>query len=258
MTTTIPEPETLQNRLRKLGLYGLLNHLDEILEEEWLPRILDIEETERRRRSLERRLKNARIGRFKPMADFDWKWPKTIDRALVDELFTFGFVEEAANVVLLGPSAVGKTMIAKNLTHQAILRGFSARFITASDMLHDLAAQDSDTSLARRLRRYTQPQLLAVDEVGYLAYDTRYADLFFDVVTRRYQQRSVVLTTNKPFGEWDQVFANAACVVALIDRLVHKAEIVAIDGESFRFKEAKERAAHKAKTRARRRKIKSK
>ena len=256
--TTIPEPETLQNRLRNLGLYGLMSHLDEILEEEWLPRILDIEETERRRRSLERRLKNARIGRFKPMADFDWKWPKTIDRALVDELFTFGFVEEAANVVLLGPNAVGKTMIAKNLTHQAILRGFTARFITASDMLHDLAAQDSDISLARRLRRYTQPQLLAVDEVGYLAYNTRYADLFFDVVTRRYQQRSIVLTTNKPFGEWNQVFANAACVVALIDRLVHKAEIAAIDGASYRFKEAKERAALKAKTRARRRKPKSK
>ncbi len=255
-TTTIPDPETLQNRLRRLGLYGLLSHLDELLEERWLPRILDIEETERR--SLERRLKNARIGKFKPMADFDWNWPKTIDRALIDELFTFGFVEEAANVVLLGPNAVGKTMIAQNLTHQAILRGFTARFITASDMLHDLAAQDSDTSLARRLRRYTQPQLLAVDEVGYLAYDTRYADLFFDVVTRRYQQRSIVLTTNKPFGEWNQVFANAACVVALIDRLVHKAEIAAIDGDSYRFKEAKERAARKAKTRARRRKTKAK
>jgi len=219
-TTTIPEPDTLRSRIRRLGLYGLLTHVDEILEEDWLPRLLDIEEAERKRRSLERRLKNARIGSFKSMADFDWKWPAQIDRPLVDELFTFDFVEEAANVVLLGPNAVGKTMIAKNLTHQAILRGFTARFITASDMLHDLAAQDSDTSLARRLRRYTQPRLLAIDEVGYLAYDTRYADLFFDVVTRRYQQRSIVLTTNKPFGEWNQVFPNAACVVALIDRLV--------------------------------------
>lgn len=257
-TTTIPEPETLQNRLRNLGLYGLLSHLDEILEEKWLPRILDIEETERRRRSLERRLKNARIGRFKPMADFDWKWPKTIDRPLTEELFTFGFIEEAANVVLLGPNGVGKTMIAKNLAHQAILRGHTAHFTTASDMLHDLAAQDSEASLARRLRRYTRPQLLAVDEVGYLAYDNRYADLLFEVVTRRYRQRSIVLTTNKVFGEWNEVFPNAACVVALVDRLVHKAEIAAIDGESYRFKEAKERAALKAKTRARRRKTKSK
>lgn len=250
-TITSPQPETVRDRLRRLGLYGLLSHLDEILEEDWLPRLLDIEETERKRRSLERRLRNARISKFKPMVDFDWKWPTQIDRPLIDELFTFSFIEEAANVVLLGPNAVGKTMIAKNLIHQATLRGFTARFITASDMLHDLAAQDSDKSLARRLRRYTQPQLLAVDEVGYLAYDTRYADLFFDLVTRRYQHRSIVLTTNKPFGEWNQVFPNAACVVALIDRLVHKAEIVSIEGESYRLKEAKERAAQKAKTRAR-------
>ena len=256
--TTIPEPETLQNRLRNLGLYGLLNHLDEILEEEWLPRILDIEETERKRRSLERRLKNARIGSFKSMADFDWEWPEAVDRQLIEELFTFGFVEESANVVLLGSNGLGKTMIAKNLAHQAILRGFTARFTTASDMLHDLAAQDSDASLARRLRRYTQPQLLAVDEFGYLAYDTRYADLLFEVVTRRYQKRSIVLTTNKIFGEWNDVFPNAACVVALIDRLVHKAEIASIQGQSYRLKEAKERAARKAKTRTRRRGRKSK
>lgn len=256
--TTTPEPETVQDRLRRLGLYGLLTQVDEILEEDWLPRVLDIEEAERRRRSLERRLKNARIGSFRSMADFDWKWPKTIDRQLADELFTFDFIEEAANVVLLGPNGVGKTMIAKNLAHQAILRGFTARFTTASDMLRDLAAQDSDASLARRLRRYTQPQLLAVDEVGYLAYDTRYADLLFEIVTRRYQQRSIVLTTNKPFGEWNDVFPNAACVVALIDRLVHKAEILSIAGESYRLKEAKKRAAAKAKTRAQRRSRKSK
>ena len=257
-TTTIPESETLKNRLRGLGLYGLLAHTDEILNEDWLPRLLDMEETERKRRSLERRLKNACIGRFKLMADFDWKWPKTIDRQLTDELFSFDFIEEAANVVFLGPNGVGKTMIAKNLAHQAILRGFTARFTTASDMLHDLAAQDSDASLARRLRRYTQPQLLAIDEVGYLAYDARYADLLFEIVTRRYQQRSIVLTTNKPFGEWNDVFPNAACVVTLVDRLVHKAEIVSIKGESYRLKEAKERAATKAKNRARRRKTKAK
>ena len=257
-TTTISEPDTLTSRIRRLGLYGLLTHVDEIRDEDWLPRLLDIEEAERKRRSLERRLKNARIGAFKPMADFDWEWPEAIDRQLIDELFTFGFVEEAANVVLLGSNGLGKSMIAKNLAHQAILRGFTARFTTASDMLHDLAAQDSDASLARRLRRYTQPQLLAVDEVGYLAYDTRYADLLFEVVTRRYQQRSIVLTTNKVFGEWNDVFPNAACVVTLIDRLVHKAAIASIEGESYRLKEAKERAARKAKTRAKPRRRKSK
>jgi len=111
-------------------------------------------------------------------------------------------------------------------------------------MLHDLAAQDNSTQLSRRLRRYTTPSVVCIDEVGYLAYDTRYADLLFEVITRRYQlRRPLVLTTNKTFTEWNQVFPNATCVVALIDRLVHRSEILSIDGDSYRLKEAKERAA---------------
>ena len=120
-------------------------------------------------------------------------------------------------------------------------------------MLHDLAAQDSSIALARRLRRYTSPTILAIDEVGYLSYDARYADLLLEVVTRRYQNRPILLTTNKAFGEWNQVFPNAACVVALIDRLLHRAEIVALEGKSYRLKEAKERAERKAKTRTKQR-----
>ena len=139
-------------------------------------------------------------------------------------------------------------MLAKNLAHQAILHGRTASFTLASDMLHDLAAQESTTALARRLRRYTSPTVLAIDEVGYLSYDARYADLLFEVVTRRYQQRPIILTTNKAFGEWNQVFPNAACVVTLVDRLLHRAEILALEG--YRLKEAQERATRKAKSRA--------
>jgi len=253
--TTIPtstDIEALRARLQRLRLYGLLAQDDALFTEPWVERLLHIEETERQRRSLERRFADARLGAFKPIADFDWDWPDNIDRPLIDELFSFDFVADAANVVLLGPNGVGKSMLAKNLLHQGVLHGFTARFTTASDMLHDLAAQDSDASLARRLRRYTQPLLLCVDEVGYLAYDNRYADLFFEVVTRRYLQRPIVLTTNKVFGEWNDVFPNAACVVTLVDRLVHRSELLSIEGESFRLKEAKERADKRAKSRPRR------
>ena len=243
--------EVARARLRRLGFYGAATHAETLLTEPWLERLLELEESERARRSLKRRLDNARLGAFKPVADFDWAWPAKCDRSAIEELFSLAFVEEAANVVLIGPNGLGKSMLLKNLTHQAVLHGLSARFTLASDMLHDLAAQDSSIALARRIGRYTRPAVLSIDEVGYLSYDARYADLLFEVVTRRYeQQRSILLTTNKPFGEWNQVFPNAACVVTLVDRLLHRAEIVALEGKSYRLKEAQERAARKTKSRS--------
>ena len=243
--------DTARSGLRRLGFYGLLAQADTLLTEPWLERVIAIEETERARRSLKRRLDYARLGAFKPIADFDWSWPTKCDRGAIEELFALGFLTEAANVVLIGPNGLGKTMLLKNLAHHAVLHGHSARFTLASDMLHDLAAQDSTVALARRLRRYTRSTLLAIDEVGYLSYDARYADLLFEVITRRYElRRPVLLSTNKAFAEWNQVFPNAACVVALVDRLLHRAEIISLDGKSYRFKEAQERTARKAKSRA--------
>ena len=254
MTTPQPirkTPETLRQRAQQLGLYGLLNRLDELQDEAWVETLLALEEEERGRRSLERRLRNAKLGRFKPMADFDWAWPKKIDKELVEELFRLDFLNEAANVVLAGPNGVGKTMIAKNLAHQAVLKGFSVRFSSASEILNDLAAQEGGRALTTRLKHYGRPSLLVVDELGYLSSTARHADLLFEIVTRRYQEKSIVLTTNKPFAQWNDVFEGSACVVTLIDRLVHKAEILQIDGESYRLKEAKERAAKNAARRAR-------
>ena len=227
-----PTPPTLslesaRTQLRRLGFYGLLAQAETLLAEPWLERVIELEESERARRSLKRRLDNARLGAFKPIADFDWSWPAKCDRGAIEELFSLAFLTEAANVVLIGPNGLSKTMLLKNLT-----------------------PQDSTVALARRLRRYTRCALLTIDEVGYLSYDPRYADLLFEVITRRYElQRPIALSTNKAFGEWNQVFPNAACVVALVDRLLHRAEIVALDGKSFRFKEAQERAARKAKSR---------
>ena len=250
--TPTPEPDSVRQRLRDAGLYGLAAQDDTVLTEPWVEQVIDIEDRERKRRSLERRLTNARISAFKPIADFDWAWPNRIDRPLIEELFSLAFVHDATNVVLLGPNGIGKTMLVKNLLHHAVLNGFTARFAMASDMLHELASQDSDASLARRLRRFTQPQLLAIDEVGYLNYDNRYADLLFEVVTRRYLNSPVLITTNKPFSEWTDVFSSAACVVTLVDRLIHRSEIVQLDGESYRLKEAREHSAKRSKARSRR------
>jgi DNA replication protein DnaC len=190
------------------------------------------------RHRVERRLRDARLGRFKPMADWEWDWPKQIHRPTVERVFTLDFLAKRENVVLVAAHGLGKTMLAKNLVHHAILAGHSARFLTASDLILDLTGQETARALQRRLRTYVRPSLLAVDEIGYLTYDAHAADLLFQVVSRRYEAKSIIFTTNLPFKQWDTVFPNASCAVALIDRLTHHAEIISIEGESYRKREA--------------------
>ena len=246
MKTTETRNDVLRTRLRQLGLFGLLARAEDIASKPWLDEVLNIEETEQQRRSLARRLRHARIGAFKPLSDFDWSWPRKVDRHGIEELLGLEFLSEGVNIILVGPNGVGKTMIVKNLAHHTLAQGNTVRVTSASDMLADLAAQESSAALGRRLRRYTTPRLLCIDEVGYLSYSNRYADLLFEVVTRRYdQQKSVVVSTNKAFNEWSEVFPHAACTVTLVDRLVHRSEIYEIDGDSYRLKEAQERAARR-------------
>ena len=241
----------LRDQAGELRLHGLLGRWAEVMgqpeQARWVAQLLGWEAAERHRRSLERRLRAAHIGRFKPLADFDWQWPTQCDRAAVERLMTLDFLEDASNVVLVGPNGVGKTMCACNLGYQAVLAGHTALFITAGQLLGELAALDSDSALRRRLRFYAAPDVLLIDEVGYLSYSNRHADLLFELVSRRYEHKSTVVTTNRAFAEWGEVFPNAACVVSLVDRLMHRAEVVRIQGKSYRQKEADEReAARKA------------
>ncbi len=238
--------DSLKARAKGLKLNGLLSHWTDIGPEPWVARLIEWEEAERAKRSLERRLSAAKIGRFKPLCDFDWDWPEKCDRGAIEELMTLEFLKEATNVVLIGPNGVGKTMLARNIAHQALIHGHTVLFMSAGEMLAELSALDSDSALRRKLRHYGAPSLLCVDEVGYLSYGNRHADLFFELISRRYETKSILLTTNKSFSDWPEVFPNASCVVSMVDRITHHAEIISIDGESYRIKEAKERAAKKA------------
>jgi DNA replication protein DnaC len=245
----------LERQAQQLKLHGLLAHWQQVHDQPWLVQLLAWEEQERARRGLERRLRDARIGAFKPIADFDWTWPKKIDRLQVEDLFRLEWLASATNIVLVGPNGIGKTMIAKNLAHQALVAGATVRCLTASELLNTLADQTTSTSLQRKLVRFCQPQLLVIDELAYLSYDSRYADLLFEVVSRRYLQRPLLITTNKEFSKWHEVFPNATSVVTLIDRLIHRCEIINMDGESFRLKESKEEARRRAQQRAARRSV---
>ncbi len=254
VSTTMTKTE-LTEQLRALGLLRTAEDLDDFLaratKQRWSPQVL-LEElarqeiAERERRSLERRLRAAKLGRFKPIDEFDWNWPKKIDRAVLDRALSGQLVRERENLILVAAQGLGKTMLARNIAHAAVLQGHSALFIEASRMLLDLGAQDSGRSLERRLRHYAKPTLLCIDEVGYLSYDARAADLLFEVVSRRYEKKSVVITSNLAFKDWPTIFPNASCVTALIDRLTHHADICLIEGQSYRRREAEARRKKKA------------
>jgi DNA replication protein DnaC len=244
----------LADQLSALGLRATAAQLDDLvalaIKRRWSPmqlleHLAEREQQERTRRSLERRLARSRLGRFTPMTAFDWAWPKRIDRAAIEAALTLDFLGDARNIVLVAPQGLGKTMIAQNIAHAAVLGGAHVLFTTAAQLLLDLGSQDSARGLARRLTYYATRTLLAIDEIGFLSYDARAADLLFQVVSRRYERRSLVITTNLPFSEWPTIFPNAATATALIDRLVHHAEIITIEGDSYRRRvaEAKRKPA---------------
>ncbi len=247
--TTPNPPADLRAALTALGMRFVAQGLDDFIARatknrlgpvQTLEEMARVESLERGRKSTERRLGRSHLGRFKPMADFDWTWPKSVDREAVERVLALGFLERAENVVLVSPQGLGKTMIAKNAAYAAVMAGQSALFVSASELLLDLSKQETARALERRLRHYGRPHVLAIDEIGYLSYDNHAADLLFQVVSRRYERRPIVMTTNLAFADWSTVFPNAACATALIDRITHHSEIITIEGDSYRKREAEQ------------------
>ena len=249
-TATTPI-NSLAAQLQQIGLRALPANLDDFLaratKARWSPRVLleqllQAETEERSRRSLERRLRVAAIKSFKPMADFDWTWPTKVDRDVIERALTLDFLPEARNLVLVGRNGLGKTMIAQNICHAAVLAGSSVLFRSAAALLEELHRQTLE-GRRRKLHVYANVGLLCIDEVGYLSFDDKAADLLYEVINRRYERKSVILTTNRPFKEWNEVFPNATCIATLLDRLLHHADVTVLEGNSYRVRESEQEAA---------------
>jgi DNA replication protein DnaC len=241
----------LAAQLQQIGLQAIPANLDDFLaraiKARWSPRVLleqllQAETEERSRRSLERRLRVSGIKSFKAMADFEWTWPTKIERDVIERALTLDFLPEARNLVLVGRNGVGKTMIAQNICHAAVLAGSSVLFRSAAALLEELHRQTLEGRRCK-LRAYANVGLLCVDEVGYLSFDDKAADLLYEVINRRYERKSVIVTTNRPFKEWNEVFPNATCIATLLDRLLHHADVTVIEGDSYRVRESEQEAA---------------
>jgi DNA replication protein DnaC len=197
-------------------------------------KLVALERQQRELKNLEQRTRVATLGTFKTLDAFDWNHPKEINRSLFDDLLGLDFVERSENVLLRGQSGLGKTMLAKNLGHAALQKGYTVRFSTLAAALADLLKQESIPAFERRLLRYTAPDLLILDELGYVPSDSRSADILYNIISRRHETASTVLTTNLAFKQWGAVFSGAACVVALVDRFAQHLHTIDIAGESWR------------------------
>lgn len=208
------------------------SHLD------YLALLIEGEAAMRESRSIERRIRNARFPVIKTLDDFDWSWPKKINRPQIQNLFRLAFIATQTNVVLIGNVGLGKTHLSIALGHAACLNGHSVLFTTAVDIINTLAAAQSAGRLKREFHRYLKPAVLIIDELGYLPIDKHGADLLFQIISQRYERAPMVITTNRVYKHWSQIFNNDSTLTsAILDRVLHHADTVIIEGKSFRMKD---------------------
>jgi DNA replication protein DnaC len=205
---------------------------------DYLAQLVEGEAALRENRAIERRIKNARFPVLKTIDNFEWSWPKKINRPQIQNLLRLGFIASNTNVVFISTVGLGKTHISIALGHAACVKGYSVLFTTAVDIINTLAAAQSAGRLKREFRRYLNPALLIIDELGYLPIDKHGADLLFQIVSQRYERAPMVITTNRAYKHWSQIFNNDSTLTsAILDRVHHHVETVIIEGKSYRTKE---------------------
>ena len=239
-----PKPEELTDALRRLSLTTMAQQYEELGQQaareglghvEYLRRLAEAEAAARYERSVQRRTKAARLPVLKTLEQFDWAWPKKINRAQVQDLFRLRFIEQNTNVVFIGGVGLGKTHFALALAHSACLHNVPTLFASAVEIVNTLSTAQATHALPRALKTYVAPRLLVVDELGYLPMDKRGADLLFQVISARYERSATLLTANTAYKHWAPIFNNDSTLTsAILDRLLHHCETVSIEGKSYR------------------------
>ena len=238
--------ERIQHALQSLGLKAVDARLEALLAQasksepsyaDFLEELLGCEVDARRSRYLRARLQLAHLPFIKNFEQFEFGFQPSIDERQIRELRTLRFIHEASNVILLGPPGVGKTHLSVALAEAAIQAGFGAYFMTAHDLVHDLGRAYREGRLDRRMRVYLAPKVLIIDEMGYLPLDDLGATIFFQLVSARYERGSIILTSNKSYGDWGSIFGDPIIATAILDRLLHHSTTINIRGESYRLKD---------------------
>jgi DNA replication protein DnaC len=224
-----------QENFRSLAAEANTQHWTHL---DYLARLVEGEAAARQDRAVLRRVKAARFPVIKTLDSFRWDWPKKINRLQIQDLFRLSFIDKKANVIFLGLCGLGKSHLATALGYAACQQGYSVLFANAIDVINTLSAAQSQGALKGQLRRYLSPQLLILDEVGYLPIDQRGADLLFQVISQRYERGSIAITSNKAFKQWPTIFNGDSTITsAVLDRLLHHAETILIEGSSYRMKD---------------------
>jgi len=225
----------LKENCRPFAAEGNSNHWTHL---DYLARLIEGEAAARQNRAILRRIKDARFPVVKTLDTFRWDWPKKINRLQIQDLFRLRFIDEKANAIFLGLCGLGKSHLATALGYAACQQGYSVLFANTIDVVNTLSAAQAQGALKTNLKRYLSPALLILDELGYLPIDQRGADLLFQVISQRYERGSIVITSNKAFKQWPTIFNGDSTITsAVLDRLLHHAETILIEGASFRMKD---------------------